>query len=214
MKSTSISRFAATLAVCCAFSLAVAQAAVVNVSLNVTPTDLLNPNGGGTWRLVAKTDSPVGIAGISAYLANVNTAGVTMENDIGGLLNGGNPFVGVFNGAVNLVYGQDIANGPIVGGVGTILKSDGPDPFGDPLWNNATRIFAGTYSSMVPSFTSAGFNVTDANVLASVVVGNAAINADTTTVVRIAPVPEPATAALAVFGVIATASFCRVRCRA
>jgi hypothetical protein len=189
---------------------AATTAATVDISLNVFPTNLGNPNGGGTWTLVAKTDAPLGIAGISAYLKDISTAGITIESDLNSILNGGNPFVGVFGGAVNLVYGQDISSGPITPGVGTISFSDGPDPLGDPAWNDATLIFSGAYSSMVPMFTNAGANTTDANVLASIIVGNAAVDADTSTVVRVA-VPEPATIGLAVCAVIAAAA-ARKRC--
>lgn len=175
----------------CATAARDAVAAMVNLSLNVIPTNLALPNNGGTWRLVAKTDAPLGIAAISAYLKDLNVAGVTMESDIGGLLNGGQPFVGIVSGAVNMVYGQDLASGPIVTGVGTPSKSDGPDPLGNALWNDATRIFAGTYSGVVPSFTIAGGNETDANVLVFTTPGQPAANADTTTVVRV-QVPEPA----------------------
>src|SRR5688500_10409804 len=83
--------------VACGLALAaspqLATAAIVNLSMNVFPTNLANPNGGGTWRIVAKTDSTQGIAGISAYLNNVNVAGLGVEPDIGSILNGGNPFV-------------------------------------------------------------------------------------------------------------------------
>jgi hypothetical protein len=167
-----------------------ADAALVKISLNVFPTNVAQPNNGGSWRLVAKTDSSIGIAAISAYLRNINIAGLAVEPDIGAILNGGQPFFGDFGGVINIVYGQDILTGPIIGGVGTLLKSDGTDPFGDPAWDDATRIFSGTYSSALPFFTSLGVNETDANVLASVIVGTAALDADTTTVVRVA-VPEP-----------------------
>jgi hypothetical protein len=194
--------------VACAAALApafyAAAAPIVNISLNAIPTKKSNPNGGGTFTIVAKTDSPIGISAISAYLKNINTAGLTIESDIGNSIS---PFVANLGGVINLVYGQDIASGPIVAGVGTALKSDGPDPLGDPFWNGATRIFSGTYSSTLPMFTTQGplNNETDANVLASVIVGQAAIDVDTTAVVRVA-VPEPSTllaAGSAMLGMIA-----------
>ncbi|MBA3480426.1 MAG: hypothetical protein H0T51_01295 [Pirellulales bacterium] len=121
--------------------------------MNVFPTNVGNPNGGGTWRMVAKTDSTQGIAAISAYLSNVSTVGLDVENDIG---NGfADPLFAIFSGTVNMVYGQDIISGPLVGGVGTPALSDGPDPLGNPAWNDATRIFSGTYNSTVPSFATA-----------------------------------------------------------
>jgi hypothetical protein len=119
--------------------------AVVDLSVNVFPTVLANPNGGGTWNIVAKTSggSPnAGIAAISVYLHNINTAGITVEPDLNSILDGDGPFNGVFNGAVNILYGQDISTGPplpppLVGGVGMPAMSDGPDPLGDLFWDGA-----------------------------------------------------------------------------
>jgi hypothetical protein len=155
--------------------------------------------------MVAKTDAPLGIAGISAYLLNVNIAGLGIEPDLGSILNDGQPFAGMIGSAVNITYGQDVASGPIIVGVGTLSMSDGPDPLGNPTWDDATRIFSGAYSSIVPSFTIAGANSTDANVLIFTTPGNPAQDADTSTVVRVA-VPEPANIVAgltAVFGVLA-----------
>jgi hypothetical protein len=190
-----------------------AAAVKVDLSLNVVPTNVALPNNGGTWRLVAKTDSSVGIAAISAYLTGINIPGLAYEGgaaSLGAILNGGNPFAATIGGAVNIVYGQDIATGPIVPGVGTILKSSGPDPFGDPAWNDATGIFVGTYSGVVPAFVVAGANQTDANTLASVIVGQAALDADTSTVVRV-QVPEPASIVGAVFVALAAVAARRRR---
>ena len=197
-----------TLALClaaCALALApslhVAAAPIVNISLNAIPTNKANPNGGGTFTIVAKTDAPIGIAAISAYLNNVDFNTLGVENDIGHAFSN---FKTIVSGATNVLYGQDISSGPIVAGVGTSLKSDGPDMLGDPQWNGATRIFTGTYSGIVPSFaTNVGpaNNNTDANVLASVIVGQAAVDADTTTVVRVM-VPEPATLTAALSAMI------------
>jgi hypothetical protein len=187
---------------------AAAQTPNVMLSMNVFPTNLANPNGGGTWRIVAKTDSSQGIAGISAYLANVSTIGLDVENDIGHDLS--DPNFAIISGTVNLVYGQDLTTSPLVGGVGTPALGDGPDPFGDPAWNNATRIFSGLYSSVVPSFAIAGSNETDANTFAQVVVNSAAVDANTTTVVRVA-VPEPATAVLAGVAILGIAASRRRR---
>jgi hypothetical protein len=207
MKTTQVLRLVAcTLAL--AASPHLATAATVNLSMNVFPTSLANPNGGGTWRIVAKTDSTQGIAAINTYLLNVNTVGLDTENDIGHDF--ADPKFTIVSGTVNLVYGQDTTTAPLVGGVGTLALSDGPDPLGNPTWNNATRIFSGTYSSTVPSFTTAGGNNTDANTFAQVIVGLATLDAVTTTVVRVA-VPEPATMALALFSIIGTAAAARRR---
>ena len=59
----------AAVALCCAASRSVGQ--VVDLSLNVFPTNLALPNAGGTWNIVAKTSggaTNLGIAAISAFL--------------------------------------------------------------------------------------------------------------------------------------------------
>lgn len=190
----------------CAVSSRDAVAAKVDLSLNVFPTNVALPNNGGTWRIVAKTDAPLGIAAISAYLSGVTFPGLTVESDIGHA----NLPSGIFNGVVNALYGQDIANGPIVQGVGTLSKSDGADPLGNPVWNDATRIFSGTYGGVVPSFTLQGQNQTDANVLVFTTPGQPAADADTSTVVRV-QVPEPASFVGGFFAALATIAVRRRR---
>jgi hypothetical protein len=203
-------------AVSCALALVAASSAVaqtpnVMLSMNVFPTTLANPNGGGTWTIVAKTDSTQGISAITAYLHNVDIPTLDVENDIADDFGG--PYVGTFSGAINILYFQNTVTGPLLGGVGTPSLSDGPDALGDPAWNAATRIFAGTYTSIVPSFaTNVGSanNESDANTFAQVMLGLATIGANTTTVVRVA-VPEPATIGLAMCAVIGVAALRRRR---
>jgi hypothetical protein len=166
------------------------------ISMNVFPNALGSPDSGGTFDLVAKTDSPFGISAISFYVKNIDTAGLVIQSDIG-QLSGLDPFFATFGGAHNLVYAQDTAFGPVVLGVGTLATSDGPDPLGDPAWNNATLIISGTYSSVVPMFATSGDDETDANTF-STLIGppyNAAIDPITVTTVRVA-VPEPAAGVL------------------
>jgi hypothetical protein len=176
---------------------------VVDLSLNVFPTSLANPSGGGTWNIVAKTSgnppgqTNFGIAAISAYLRDVNVAGLMVEADLNSIVNGGMPFSGVFAGNVNIVYGQDITMAPIIAGVGLPAFSDGPDPLGSAFWNGATKIFKGTYSGTVPSWSSAPGFPTGANVLVSTSPGTAAAAASVNTVARV-QVPEPGAIAMIV----------------
>jgi hypothetical protein len=188
MRRTGIVLLLAAVALSCAARRSMAQ--VVDLSLNVFPTNLGNPSGGGTWNIVAKTSggtTNLGIAGISAYLTNINVAGIMVEPDINSAVN---PFSGVFAGVVNVVYGQDISVAPILGGVGLPALSDGPDPLGSAFWNGATKIFKGTYSGVVPAWSSVAGSPSGANVLVSTSPGTAAIAAAVTTVVRV-QVPEP-----------------------
>ena len=181
---------------------AVAQAQNVQLSLNLRYTDPNTPATGGTWYLVAKTDDADGIAAISAYISNINTAGIAYGrgagagNDkyanataatIGAILNGGNPFAGTIGGAVNVVYGQDTANGPIVADVGQGAGTPGDtatDPLRNAAWNNSAIIASGSFGATRPAFVAAGANSTDANTLAGTTLNVAAQDATTTTVVR------------------------------
>jgi len=197
MRRTSIVFLLAAVALSCASNRSSGQ--VVDLSLNVFPTNLANPNGGGAWNIVAKTSggtTNLGIAAISAYLSNVNVAGLMVEPDLNSIMFAGAPYNGTFAGLVNILYGQDISTAPIVAGVGLPAFSDGPDPLGSAFWNGATKIFKGTYSGVVPAWGSFGATTTGANVLISTTPGTAAIAASVTTVVRV-KVPEPSTVALA-----------------
>lgn len=183
-----------------------AQTPNVTLSVNVFPTDPLNPDSGGFWTMVAKTDSLIGISAISAYFYDVNPGSVTIESDLGNDPSVGNPLITFPAGTINILYFQNTYAGPIVAGVGTLSKSDGPDPLGNPAWDDATLIFSGTYNATVPSIAvDVGplDNNTDANTFASVVLGQNTINANTTIVVRVAAIPEPSTLAIAACGITA-----------
>jgi hypothetical protein len=194
----------------CLTSAATARAARVDLSMNVFPTSLANPNSGGMWRMVAKTDAPLGIAAISAWLQPVNTFGLMVEPDINSITQGGSPYNGTFSGYVNVVYGQDTSQNPIVTGVGRPAFSDGPDPLGNPQWDGATWIFKGTYNGQVPIFGTTGTTVTAANVLVFTTPGSPAAAADVTTVVRVAT-PEPSTLLIATPPLVALAARLRKR---
>jgi hypothetical protein len=193
--------------VACSTGAASARAANVDLSLNVFPSNLGSPNSGGTWRMVAKTDAPLGIAGISAFLQDVNVAGLMVEADINSFLS---PYNGTFSGFVNVVYSQDTTLSPIIAGVGRPAFSDGPDPLGNPQWDGATWIFKGTYNGQVPSFAGSVPYLTQAIVLNSTTPGDLPAAADVTTVVRVAT-PEPSTLLIAMAPLVALAARIRKR---
>jgi hypothetical protein len=190
----------------CAAALAVgpsfARAQNVQLSLNLRYTDPNSPAAGGKWFLVAKTDDTDGIGAISAYISNINVAGIAYGNGsgagsasypattaatLGAILNAGNPFAGTFGTAINVVYGQDTAAGPIVADVGQGAGTPGntaTDPMKNNTWNNAAIIATGTFGATRPAFVAAGTNNTDANTLAGTTLGVAAQDAATTTIVR------------------------------
>lgn len=195
----------AVLLFCCGIALVAVQrgsnAASVNLSLDVYPTNAANPNGGGTWKLIAKTNSAFGIAAVNTYIAGIDVTGVSYGPGINASLNGGQPYI--FPGPpVNFLYFQDPGlPGVVVGvGAGAGTASNIPvDPCGDPAWNNHVLIGMGTYSGTVPSFASSGLNVTDANTFSTATPPfHSSLDADTTFIVRV-KVPEPVTAAFSSF---------------
>jgi hypothetical protein len=184
----------------------------IQLSLNLRYTDPADPSEGGTWFLVAKTDDPEGIAAISAYISNIvpgaamssygNGTGAgsgsyaaTSAATIGAILNGSQPFVATIGGAVNIVYGQDLANGPIVLDVGQGAGTPGNtavDPLRNAAWDNAAIIANGTFAGggaagngfNRPAFVVAGTNSTDGNTLQGNTLNVPGIDANVTTAVR------------------------------
>lgn len=177
-----------------------AQTNNVDISLNLRYTDPANAAAGGEWFLMAQSDAAFGVAGISAYISNINLAGIELGNSaaIGGYSTvtaaaiGGNvlkpdntPFATAVTGGVNLVYGQDLAT--IVSNVGKGAGTPGniaTDPLRNTNWNNAALIASGTFGASRPAFITVGANSTDANVFASATPGQAAVDATVTTTVR------------------------------
>ena len=169
-----------------------ASAQTVDLSLNLRYTDPNNPSAGGRWFLLAKASAGNGIAGISVYANDITTtmefgnstavgAGAAEYAVLGPDVTGSNvetvgglPYSNTFDGAVNFVYGQDLANGPIVANVG---EAGGPGDYGnDPLqnsdWDNAALISSGAFGAVRPTIaTNVGAegsflgNNTDANFL-------------------------------------------------
>jgi hypothetical protein len=196
-----------------AASSATAQS-TVDLSLNLRYTDPADPTEGGRWFLMAKTNSTLGIAGISAYIANIDTAGVALGNPTavgsgvatypvvsntatGSIANGGNPYNGVFeDGAVdpvNVVWGFDLsATGALTPNVGRGAAVAAPgevatDPLRNTAWNGASLIASGTFGATRPAFVDdvgPNNNDTAANVLATTTLGDEALAATTTHVVR------------------------------
>jgi hypothetical protein len=172
----------------------------VQLSLNLRYTDPADPSEGGTWQLVAKTDGTLGIAGISAYISNIAESGTYGNGGsinaatLGAILNGGNPYFDTFGSAINIVYGQDTANGPIVPDVGrgqqagVTAPGEVLDALKNSTWDGASLIANGTFAGPNrPAFIPSGTNVTDANTLSSAgttVPKNTSVNANTTFVVR------------------------------
>jgi hypothetical protein len=176
------------LAVAASGSVAHAQLGATDIalSLNLRYTDPADPSEGGTWYLVAKTGSADGIAGVSAFIQNINTAGMLLGNggvaangyaavsstDIGSIVATApnSPYNGTFSGFVNVVYGQNTAvveNGSIKldvgnGGAPGLIAVD---PLRNTTWNNAALLASGTFGATRPVFGTAGTTITAGNVL-------------------------------------------------
>jgi hypothetical protein len=184
----------------------IAPAADVDLSLNLRYTCPSQPAEGGRWFLLAKTDDSDGLAAISAYLTNINTAGMVYGNGgvpVGrysnpvtatnlGAASGMGPFHADLGGGVtNIIYTQILEAGFIVPGVGSGSGTPGNlavDPLANSTWNNAALIASGTFPGggdasnqfNRPAFVIAGGNQTSANTLD----GFAAELATSTTTVR------------------------------
>ena len=160
-----------------------AQTPVVNISLNLRYNDPAAPADGGKWFLVVKAPaSSNGVAGLSAYISGINTAGIVFgttatgsgfaqygavtQGQIGANVNtvGNTPFNTTIGSAINVVYGQNNAvGGAILANVG---KTGGPGAYTtDPLrkvsggiapqpadWNNSTVLMSGTFGATRPAF--------------------------------------------------------------
>jgi len=164
-----------------------ATAQNVNLSLNIFPNSNANPNGGGAWVLVAKTDSANGIAAVNALIAGINSTGITYGPGINAALDHGAPYVTGGTPPVNVVYFQDFAESNVVVGVGTAAFSTDPDPLGNVAFDNATKIMSGTYNATLPAFAPKNGQTTDALVLStSAPPFHNAIDANTTLATRIA----------------------------
>ncbi|MBN1853474.1 MAG: PEP-CTERM sorting domain-containing protein [Pirellulales bacterium] len=162
---------------------AIAQS-TIDVSLNLRYTDPADPTEGGQFTLVAKTNDTIGIAAISAYLDNINSAGIALQTGIGGMT----PIyvMSFTDGTVNAIYGQDIST-TVVPGVGTASTPAGliaTDPLWNPAWNNVTSIMTGTFGGLRPAFTTEGSSSTGGNVLTKSTVPGSAAAATLTTTVR------------------------------
>lgn len=186
---------------------AVSSSAVadVDVSLNVTPNDFSDLSQGGTWQLVAKTDTPDsdGIVGLTTrFIDGTIPAAGTVNPNVGHDIFGGTLLIGTFvdpNGPnyVEFVYGQDPNDGLVLGvGLPGGPSNVGPDPLGQPIWDDASEIAFGTIPDLnvIPVALLAAAN----EVFETIGGGIQSATIDQF-IVRVA-VPEPSTALLLLAG--------------
>ena len=148
--------------------------ATVDVSLDVVPTDPAAPGAGGVWTLVAKTDAAPGLAALRVILVGVDDGAVadgapsdeiSVASGLGAIdpvqtLSGPRPpYLAVNALLTEVLYAQDVSDALlVVTGVGTPATGAGPDPFGDPAWDDATPLASGTYPAGVPAFATLAAN--------------------------------------------------------
>ena len=158
-----------------AFGISAVQADV-DVALNLRYTDPADPGEGGTWTLVAKTDSPGIAALVVRFVGGTMPAAGTISNaaTIGHDINGGALVIGSFNhdadpntpNQTEFVYGQDPNDGLVLGvGAGVNLWNGGQDPLdgqnvGPGTWDGSTIIATGSIANLStrPSIFSVGAN--------------------------------------------------------
>lgn len=190
--------FSLCLALLASFGISSAQADV-DVALNLNYTDPADPNAGGSWTLVAKTDtaSSNGITSVVVRFGSgtIPAAG-TVNGSIGHDINGGALVVGDFpdpNGYVEFVYGQDPNDG-LVGSVGLVgsPSNQGTDPL-DPLgvnggtWDDASIIATGSFLSSRPTAVLAAANEDIGGTISSAVIGDFNIRGDSVSIDGLLP---------------------------
>jgi hypothetical protein len=178
----------------------------VDVSLNIVFNDFLDPSQGGSWSLVAKTDTPDSdgiVSLVSRFGLGTIPAAGTVNPNIGHDIGGGNLIIGTFPGFVEFLYGQNPdPNSPIPGLVLGVGLPGGPsdlglDFLGDPTWDNASEIAFGTIPDLtiIPDFLTAAANEVFETIGGGIVQANIG-----ETVVRF--VPEPSAALLGLLACI------------
>jgi len=188
---------------------AAVNAADIDLSLNLRYTNPGDPDQGGRWFLMGKTNTAnanTGIAGLSVYLTNINTTGIVFGN--GTAVGGGNqtypvvtqatlganvatagnlPFASSAAGITNIVYGQDLVT--TIKTIGEGAATPGvltADPLRNAAWANATLLMSGTFAgggTAANQFNRPAFSgtTTDGNVFNG---AGAAVDATVSTVVR------------------------------
>jgi hypothetical protein len=125
------------------------QADQVHLTLDLINNDPLDPSSGGTWQLGARkveTGTPpqgdFGIAGIRAILRDINIGSILFAGGINQVPGG--PYTQVLsNGAIELVYGQDISSPGVVTGVGVSANPNLDRLIASGIWPAGPRpVFA------------------------------------------------------------------------
>jgi hypothetical protein len=109
------------------------QADNIVLTLDLRNTNRASATSGGTWQLFARKqetgtapNGDNGIAGIRAVINNISIGSVTFASGINAMsdtsCNGGQCVQTLSNGAVEIVYGQDLSAAGVVTGVGVFAN--------------------------------------------------------------------------------------------
>lgn len=151
--------------------------AAVHVQLNLRYTNPNLPTGGGTWQLLAKTDTAGmnGIAGMKVTLGgNLGVTGNGLPSNA--ILPNAAVFDNVtsvfrFNGnatSTEIVLGDDLA-GTLITGVGKGAGTPGNVPADDlfpvnsTFWDNSALLASGSWTGARPTMAAAGIQVNEFN---------------------------------------------------
>lgn len=135
------------------FSVGLADAAI-DLQLNLFYNDPADPSEGGSWDLLAQTDSD-GVVGLTALINDINLAGISSNN--------GDTTFEVFESQsmggtlVEVVVGDDLTSVPTPG-VGTGAGSPGnvaTDDLGNSAWDNSALLASGMFGAVRPTFDAA-----------------------------------------------------------
>ena len=135
----------------------------VDVALNLSYHDPIDPSEGGTWTLVAKTDTTgsTGITDLVVRLTNMPPSG-TVHPGIGHDVNGGVLGIATIGLDTEFTYGQDPNDGLVANvGLGTSPSLQENDPLrNNTLWGNVSVIATGTIADLSsrPTFVSLAAN--------------------------------------------------------
>jgi hypothetical protein len=140
------------------------QADSVQLTLDLTNNDSLDPLSGGSWQLFARkietgsgAQGDYGIAAIRAILRDINIGSVVFASDINQLTGG--PYTHVLpNGAIEVFYGQNIAVSGVVTGVGVSANPNLDRLIASGSWPTGPRpVFDADGTSASAKFSDSNF---------------------------------------------------------
>lgn len=121
------------------------QADSLQLSLDLINNDPLDPLSGGSWQLFARkieTGTPpqgdFGASGIRSILININLGSITFAGDINQAPGG--PYTQIMaNGAIEVLYFQDISSAGVIPGVGVSANPNLERLIASGLWPAGPR---------------------------------------------------------------------------